>query len=49
MDTVNKFIAGAFIATFLVIILDRGNQANTILRGFADFNTSTFRVLQGRG
>lgn len=49
MNILEKFLAGAFAATFLVVILDRGNSANQILRGFADFNASTFRVLQGRG
>lgn len=49
MRAIELFLAGAIGLSLAVIIFrDGGQGANRILQGLAEFNSKTFRVLQGR-
>lgn len=49
MAAVEKFFAGAFGLIALYLILsNRGESANKVLKGLGSFNATTFGTLQGR-
>lgn len=42
MDTLNKIIGGLIALTALTVIIRDPQGVNTVLSGFADFNSKTF-------
>jgi len=48
MKVVNTFLAGAFGAVLLYIVVTNASGAGQVLSGLADFNRKTFGTLMGR-
>lgn len=48
MDTLNRFLAGAFGLILVFLIVDRASGANQVLREFGQQSSNIFRTLQGR-
>lgn len=48
MAFAEKFFASAFALIALYLIVFNANGANQVLSGLGEFNSQTFRTLQGR-